>query len=72
VTITLIFYEIFYDNLPDLLEDLPLNIRQNIWFQHDGALLHNSRYVKRYLDTQFQNSWIDRDRSIARAARSSD
>lgn len=38
------------ENLPDLLEDLSLNIRQNMCFQHDGAPPHNSRRVKCYLD----------------------
>ena len=28
------------DILPQLLEDIPLNIRERIWFQHDGAPPH--------------------------------
>ena len=58
------------DNLPDLLEDFPLNIRQNIWFQHDGAPPHYSRRIRHYLDTDFPNSWIGRGGSVAWPARS--
>jgi len=60
------------DNLPDLLEDVPLNIRQTMWFQHDGAPPHNSRRVRHYLDTRFPNSWIGRGGPVTWPARSPD
>ena len=57
------------DDLPELLEDLPLNIRQSMWFQHDGAPPHYSMRVRRYLDRQFPNSWIGRGGPVAWPAR---
>lgn len=60
------------ENLPNLLEDFPLNIRRTMWFQHDGAPPHNSRRVRNYLDTQFPNSWIGRGGPVAWPARSPD
>ena len=34
-------YSAFLDlTLPQLLEDVPLNIRRRMWYQHDGAPAH--------------------------------
>jgi len=54
------------------LEDLPLRIRETMWFQHDGAPPHNSRHAKHYLDINFPNSWIGRGGPVAWPARSPD
>ncbi|XP_063931273.1 uncharacterized protein LOC135143347 [Zophobas morio] len=35
--------------LPALLEDVPLNVRRNMWFQHNGAPPHNSILARRTL-----------------------
>lgn len=49
----------FYQNdLPGLLQDVPLNVRQNMIFQQDGAPAHNARIVTSFLDTTFGNNWI--------------
>lgn len=59
------YADLLEDNLPNLLEDFPLNIRRTMWFQYDGALSHNSsRRVRHYLNTQFTNSWIGPARSL--------
>ena len=36
--------------LPELLQDIPLGIRQHMWFQHDGAPPHFTRAVLHYLN----------------------
>lgn len=36
---------------------LPLNARQNVIFQHDGAPAHTANAVSRYLDERFE-TWI--------------
>jgi len=44
-------YEVFLRNeLPGLLEDIPLMIRSQIYFQHDGAPPHYTRHVRDYLN----------------------
>lgn len=46
--------------LPELLEDLPLNLRLNMFFMHDGAPPHFARAVREYLNEQFAGRWIGR------------
>lgn len=46
--------------LPELLDDLPLDLRQNMWFMHDGAPPHFSVNVRNYLTEQYPNRWIGR------------
>lgn len=62
-----IFYEenlmvVFYLNIlenevPPLL-DVPLVIRQNMWFQQDGATPRQFRPVRRFLNATYPNRWI--------------
>lgn len=58
--------------LPGLLNDVPNHIRQNMWFQQDGAPPHNARIVTNYLNTTFPNSWIGTNGPIKWPARSPD
>lgn len=58
--------------LPDLLEDVSLNIRQNLWFLHDGCPAHFSRNVRDFLDTNYEDHWIGRGGPVAWPARSPD
>ena len=47
-------YEAFLRNeLPGLLEDIPLMIRSQMYFQHDGAPLHYTQHVRDYLNESF-------------------
>lgn len=48
------------DELPQLLEDIPLHLRRNLFFQHDGAPPHFSRAVITHLNDQFPGRWIGR------------
>ena len=66
-------YEVFLRNeLPDLLEDIPLTIRSQIYFQHDGAPQHYTRHVREYLNESFPNSWLGRGGPVAWPPRSPD
>ena len=47
-----------------LLEDVPLHVCQNMWFQHDGAPPHYTAAVTGRLDQRFGQTWIDCDGSI--------
>lgn len=46
--------------LPELLEDVPLDFRRNMFFMHDGAPPHFARAVREYLNEQFAHRWIGR------------
>lgn len=48
------------DHLPMLLEDVSLEIRRTMWFQHDGCPAHFSREVRDFLETRFPHRWIGR------------
>lgn len=56
----------------ELLEDIPLNLRQNMWFMHDGCPAHYRRSVREWLDTNYHNKWIGRGGPVPWPARSPD
>lgn len=41
--------------IEDLLDNLPLAVQRDMWFQQDGAPAHNARVVTQYLDNRFEN-----------------
>ena len=51
---------LFCDILPEMLENIPLQVRQQLWFQHDGAPSHFALDVREYLNNVFPNRWIGR------------
>ncbi len=60
------------DALPDLLEDVPLATRQQMWFQHDGAPGHFALPVRTFLNEHFPQQLIGRGGPVAWPARSPD
>jgi len=66
-------YEVFLRNeLPVLLEDIPLMIRSQMYFQHEGAPPHYIRQVRDYLNESFLNCWLGRVGPVAWPVRSPD
>lgn len=59
-------------DLPPLLDDVSLETRLNLWYQHDGCPAHFSANVRDYLDNQFPNRWIGRGSLFPWPARSPD
>lgn len=55
-----IYLQHLQNTLPDLLDDLPLELRRNMWFMHDGAPPHYTLNVRNYLNQQYPNKWIGR------------
>lgn len=60
------------NELHGLLEDVPLNIRMQMHYQHDGAPAHFARQVKEHLDERFPGRWIGRGGPISWPPRSPD
>lgn len=66
-------YRDFLQNqLPLLLEDVPLDVRQQMWFQHDGCPSHYFRLARAVLDLKFNGRWIGRGGPVHWPARSPD
>ncbi|XP_032689036.1 uncharacterized protein LOC116852618 [Odontomachus brunneus] len=60
------------NDLPILLEDVPLHMRQILVFQHDGAPAHSARQIRHILNTRFPERWMGRGGPITWPARSPD
>ena len=59
-------------DLPGLLEEVPLHVRHNGYFMHDGAPAHFRIIVREFLGNIYPNRWIGREGPIAWPARSPD
>ena len=66
------YLEFLQDQLPTLLEEVPVATRRSMWFMHDGAPAHFARTVREHLDSQFTNKWIGRNGPMNWPARSPD
>ena len=66
-------YRIFLqkDEVGELLEDVSLDIRRRLWFQHDVAPPHFAGAVHDHLNRCFGQRWIDRGGPIRWPPRSS-
>jgi hypothetical protein len=63
-------YEFFLRNeLPCLLEDIPLMARGQMYFQHDGALSHSTRHMREYLHECLFSHWLGCGGPLARPPR---
>lgn len=66
-------YENFLRNdLFGLMQDVPLETRRHMWYQHDGCPAHFRITVRQWLDQNFPNRWIGRGGPIPWPARSPD
>ncbi|KAJ4432160.1 hypothetical protein ANN_20776 [Periplaneta americana] len=66
------YFVFLRDVLPELLENIPLNIRERIWFQHDGAPAHFNHRVRNHLNATFPDRWIGRGGPVPWPPRSPD
>lgn len=55
-----IYQDFLEDELPNLLDDVPLATRRAMWFQNDGCPAHYARGVRNYLDHTYPQRWIGR------------
>ena len=53
-------YRDILKNVPTLLKNLRLEVRQNMWFQHDGCPAHYSVEAREVLDHNFNGHWTAR------------
>ncbi|ERL84518.1 hypothetical protein D910_01948, partial [Dendroctonus ponderosae] len=57
----LMFLQFLINHLSILLEEVPFNIKINIWLQLDGLPPHYHCEVRQFLNANFQNRWIGRN-----------
>lgn len=60
------------NELTTLLEEVPINIRMQMYYQHDGAPAHYARQVKEYLNQEYPGLWIGRGGPVKWPPRSPD
>ena len=54
-------YRVFLrDVLPELLENVPLDTRRNMWFQHEGTPVHFDHGARAFLADVLDDRWIGR------------
>lgn len=66
------YLEFLQNDLPALLEDMPLAARHHLWYMQDGAPPHFARIVRNHLNTTFGERWIGRGGPQPWPARSPD
>lgn len=49
-----------HELMDNVLDDLPLHLRDNQWIQMDGAPAHYGRQVRQWLDENYVDRWIGR------------
>lgn len=67
-----IYAQFLRNDLAELLEDVPLEQRQRMLFQQDGAPPHSSRDARLALNASYEGRWIGRGGPINWPARSPD
>lgn len=66
------YAQFLQEDLPILLEDVPLQNRYAMWYQHDGCPAHYARVARETLDSRYPNRWIGRGGTVSWPARSPD
>ena len=68
------YLEFLQNTLPLFMEEIPvpLAIRREMWFQHDGAPAHFSLQVRAHLNRVDREKWIGKGGPVAWPARSPD
>lgn len=66
------YLQFLQEQLPVLLENVPLQLRANMCFQHDGAPPHKARIVQQYLNETYGENWIGINGPIQWAPKSPD
>ena len=54
------YLQFLQNDLPEHLEDVPLDTRRHMYLQHDGSPIHYTRKVTQHLNNTYPNRWIGR------------
>jgi hypothetical protein len=53
-----IYHEFLKEKLPEMLEEILLSVRRNMWFQHGVAAAHFACQVQEHLTFTCNDHWI--------------
>lgn len=67
-----VYLNFLRDDLPSLLDDVPLQIRREMWLLQDGAPPHFTAAVREHLNENFPERWIGRGGFVQWPPRSPD
>ena len=57
---TQMYWVFLEEKLPEMLEDIPLALRRDVWFQHSRAAANFARQVLEHLTATYNDRWIGR------------
>jgi len=60
------------EKLPEMLGEIPLSVRRNMWFQYDMAAAQFACQVQEYLTTTYSDRWNGQGGPMAWPPRSPD
>jgi len=66
------YLQFLQNDLPEHLEDVPLDTRRHMYLQHNGSPIHYTRKVTQHLNNKYPNRWSGRGSLIHWPARSPD
>jgi len=66
------YLHLLQNDLPEQLENIPLETRLHMYLQHDGEPIHYTRKVIQHHNNTYPNRWIGRRSLIHWPARSPD
>jgi Helix-turn-helix domain (DUF4817) len=66
------YLQILQNHVEPFIEDIPINLVQGLFFQHDGAPPHCAGIINNYLNEQFGENWMANQGPIQWPARSPD
>lgn len=66
------YTDFLQNELPQLLENLPLDLRAQMWFMHDSAPPHFSIIARQHIQNVYGNRWIGRGGPVPWPPRSPD
>lgn len=58
------YLEFLQDNLEDIYDEIPLDVRRSIIFQNDGCPAHCPTQVRDLLNHTFPDRWVGRNGPI--------
>ena len=67
-----VYLEFLQNRLPALLNQVPNETWEEMWFLHDGAPVHCTRPIIHFLNATYPNHWIGRGSAVPWPARSPD